>query len=105
MPRLSRIGLRLPSQATMYRARITRSAAVVDVAHGRRYTFVVLLEVDQLGRVLEASPELVGPLQQERLEHLLGHEQAAGRADIFDTGVDVGDVVGDLPPGQVSRRR
>ena len=74
--------------------------AVVDVANGRGHAVVVLCVADQLRRVLEAGAELAGPLQQDRLEHLLRHEQSPSRADVGDAVVDVGDVVGDFPPDQ-----
>ena len=73
---------------------------VVDVANRRRDAIVVLLVADEFGRILEARAELAGPLQQDRLEHLLRHEQPSRRADVLDAAVDVRDVVGDLPTGQ-----
>ena len=69
-----------------------------DVTNACRHTVVVLLHVDDLVRVHELGAELAGPLQQDRLQHLLRHEQSPGRAHVFDAGVDVRDVVGDLTP-------
>ena len=72
----------------------------VDVADRRGHPVRVLLQVDQLGGVLEPGAELAGPLEQDRLEHLLRHEQPARGAHVRHVRVDVRDVVGDLLAGQ-----
>jgi hypothetical protein len=56
----------------------------------------VLLERDQLGRVAHRRPQLFGAGPNERLEALLGHEQARRWADRGDAFVEIGDVCGDL---------
>ncbi len=43
---------------------------------------------------------LARPLQEQRLEHLLRHEEPSRRAHVLDTLVDVRDVVGDLTAGE-----
>ncbi len=77
-----------------------RLGLAVDVAQHRGDPRVVLVEVDQLGGVAELRAQLGRPLLENGFEHLLGHEQPPRRADVLHPLVDVGDVVGDLAPGQ-----
>ena len=99
MPSLSRTGLRLPSHATMDWARISRSA---PLSTSRTVAVTPLASCSKPTSSVEYSKRAPSSraLQLNRLQHLLGHEQAARRAHFLNAVVDVGNVVRDFAPGQ-----
>ena len=72
----------------------------MGVPHRGGHAVGVLGEAHQLRGVLEPGSEFARPLQEQRLEHLLGHEEPPGGAHVRHVRVDVRDVVGDLAAGQ-----
>ena len=71
----------------------------------RCHAVLVLVDGDELRRVLEARAELVGVAAEDRLEPDLGDEQPWRRAQRLVALVDVAEVVLELAPGQASRPR
>ncbi len=74
--------------------------AADDVSDEAGDAVLILLERHQLGGVAHRRAQFLRAVANERLEALLGHEQARRRTDRGDAFIEVGDVGRDLPAGE-----
>ena len=100
MPSWSRVGLRLPSAATTYRARTVSSVPCSRSTQRGRDAVGVLHQRGALGPVAQLRAQLLSSLAQNRLERVLVDEHPDRRAELLHTVVQVGEVAGDLTAGE-----